>query len=132
MRGPSLRIACDVLKCMIDFGVKLFSGDGAAFKVPIKCRLILDRSSFKKFSWFTDHGRAWQQPDAVLHPRGWSWPCQNQALQCAELFHHPRRLEPPPRLPLPDYRSEIPQVWRAHWQAALGLFSADHRLLESR
>src|ERR1700739_1485222 len=85
-------------------------------------------AALKKFSWFTDHDRAWQQSGVALHPRRWFRPYRNQAPQCAELLHRPKRLEQTPRLPLQDYRSESPQVWRARWQAALGLFSADHRL----
>jgi len=48
MRGPSLGIFCDVFKRTIDFGVKFFSSNWAAVKVPIKRRLILGRSSFEK------------------------------------------------------------------------------------
>jgi hypothetical protein len=46
MRGPSLRTSFDVLNRTIDFGGKFFSGDWAAFKVPIKGRLVFERSSF--------------------------------------------------------------------------------------
>jgi hypothetical protein len=41
-----MRICCDALKRTIDLCGKFFSGNRAAFKVPIKCRIVLRRSSF--------------------------------------------------------------------------------------
>src|SRR6185312_3127248 len=95
-RRKNLRVPLSVraifggfLRCSqgtIDFGIESRSGNRAAFKVPIKRRLVLGRSSFEKFSWFTPHDRAWQQFGVALHPKRWSWLCRNQAPQCAELF----------------------------------------------
>ncbi|HEY2170701.1 MAG TPA: hypothetical protein VGJ30_13820 [Candidatus Angelobacter sp.] len=51
MRWPSLRIFFDAFNRTVYFSSKFFSGNRAAFKVPINCRLVLGRSSFEKFGW---------------------------------------------------------------------------------
>jgi hypothetical protein len=56
MRGPSLGISSDVLKRTIDFSVKFFSSNGAAFKLPIKRSFVFARSSSEKFEPLTGHG----------------------------------------------------------------------------